>query len=98
MPLFGPSQYSRQTNDSFAMLHVNTPCFMFNQPQIGSNYVGKIHLLLFDRQSMYPQECHKLSMFDHRLCTLLKNICSILVQEEKPRKMKLTIFTVHVSR
>jgi hypothetical protein len=37
MPRFGPSQYSRQTSDSFGILHVNTPCFIFNQPHMGSN-------------------------------------------------------------
>lgn len=37
MPLFGPSQYSRHVKDSLGMLHVNTPCLIFNQPQMGSN-------------------------------------------------------------
>jgi hypothetical protein len=39
MPLFGPSQYSRHISDSFGMLQVKTPCFIFNQPHIGSRSI-----------------------------------------------------------
>jgi hypothetical protein len=41
MPLFGPFQYSRQTSDSLGILHVKTPCFIFNQPQTSSNSAEK---------------------------------------------------------
>ncbi len=52
MPLFGPSQYSRQTSDSFGILHVNTPCLIFNQPHIGSNE-GKYEAKKLQEFSVY---------------------------------------------